>query len=427
MRKKIETAIKKAAEVTISVSRSAKKPWIFEETLKLADEKRALKQTKNASPKKEQQCRDLCKKVKKSIRQGKERWIQQQCEEIERELAIGRTRQTYSLIKMLRRKFTPRISVIRDQDGKILQSQNKIIQQWTKYCSSLYKDQGGGNSVAKGLEMIIPASTEEPQNILYSEVEEAICTLKRNKSPGSDEITAEMIQASGEQLVRQIHLLYNKAWNESNIPEECNKSILVPIPKKGDVSQCANYRTVSLINHTGKILLIVLLNRRKQQLEPRLSEEQAGFRKDRNTVHQILTLRLIAEKAKRHGKKIYNCFIDFQKDFDTIKHKVIWAVLRSYGIEEKMVTLLQKINEKAQSVVRVGRYQGEWFHTNVGTRQDHPFSPLLFITYLERIMDHVKESNCGIRLSGTLVNNLRFVDDIDLIDERRKNQKHGVR
>ena len=68
-------------------------------------------------------------------------------------------------------------------------------------------------------------------------------------------------------------------------------------------------------------------------------------------IHQILTLRLIAEKAKRQGKKIYNCFIDFQKAFDTVKHKVIWAVLRSYGIEEKMVTLLEKIYEKAQSAV----------------------------------------------------------------------------
>ena len=189
--------------------------------------------------------------------------------------------------------------------------------------------------MAKGLEMITPTSTEEPQNSLYSEVEEAICTLKRNKSPGYDEITAEMIQASGEQLVRQIHPLCNKAWNESTIPEEWSKFILVPIPKKGDLSQCANYRTVSLINHTGKILLIVPLNRLKQQLQPYLSEEQAGFRKDRSTVHQILTLRLIAEKAKRHGKNIYNCFIDFQKYFDIIKHKVIWEVLRSYGIEEK--------------------------------------------------------------------------------------------
>ena len=150
--KKIEAAIKKAAEATIPVSRSTKKPWISEDTLKLADEKRTLKQSKNASAQKEQQYKDLCKKVQKSARQDKERWIQQQCEEIEKGLVIGKTRHVYSLIKMLRRKFTPRISVIQDQDGKILQSQDEIIQQWTKYCSSLYKDHGGGDSMARDLE-----------------------------------------------------------------------------------------------------------------------------------------------------------------------------------------------------------------------------------------------------------------------------------
>ena len=71
-----------------------------------------------------------------------------------------------------------RISVIQDEDGKVLQSQDEIIQQWAKYCSGLYKDQGGGDSIAKGLEMITPTSTEEPQNILHSKVEEAIPTLK---------------------------------------------------------------------------------------------------------------------------------------------------------------------------------------------------------------------------------------------------------
>ena len=86
----------------------------------------------------------------------------------------------------------------------------------------------------------------------------------------------------------------------------------------------------------------------------------------------------------------------------------------------KMVTLLQKVYEKAQSAVRIGKNQGEWFHTNAGTRQGDPLSPLLFIAYLERVMDHVKESNCGIRLSGVLVNNLRFADDINLIDEDYK-------
>ena len=67
--KKIEVAIKKAAETTIPASRSAKKPWISEETLKLAKEKRTLKQTKNISPQKERQYKDLCRKVKKLARQ----------------------------------------------------------------------------------------------------------------------------------------------------------------------------------------------------------------------------------------------------------------------------------------------------------------------------------------------------------------------
>ena len=48
---------------------------------------------------------------------------------------IGKMRQVYSLIKMLRRNFAPRISVRQDQDGKMLQSQEEIIQQWTKYRS----------------------------------------------------------------------------------------------------------------------------------------------------------------------------------------------------------------------------------------------------------------------------------------------------
>jgi hypothetical protein len=112
-----------------------------------------------------------------------------------------------------------------------------------------------------------------------------------------------LLQAGGEQLARQMHELCNKAWEEGTIPDEWGKSILVPIPKKGDLSDCSNYRTISLINHTGKVLLTVLLNRLKSHLDPYLSEKQ----------------------AKRQGKKIYNYFIDFHKAFSTIKDKIAWC------------------------------------------------------------------------------------------------------
>jgi Reverse transcriptase (RNA-dependent DNA polymerase)/Endonuclease-reverse transcriptase/Domain of unknown function (DUF6451) len=414
---KIRQAIQNATETTVPAKRKAKKPWISEMTIKLADEKRKLKQMKNVSTEYTQRYKDSCRRVKRSARQDKEQWIQDQCEQAEKGLNIGNTREAYSLLKMLRKEFVPRLNVIRDQQGTMLQSKEDIKQRWTEYCSSLYKDPGGGDGTVKELEDISPPDDEGAPDILYSEVQTAIRALKKNKSPGSDGITAEMLQAGGDPLTRQIHMLCNKSWHEGTIPEEWAKSILVPIPKKGDLSNCSNYRTISLINHTGKVLLIVLLNRLKNHLDPYLSEEQAGFRKDRSTIHQILMLRLLAEKAKRQGKKIYNCFIDFQKAFDTIKHKIIWATLKSYGVETKMITLLQNIYEKSQSAVRIGDDYGEWFQTDVGTRQGDPLSPLLFITYLERVMDQVRQNTCGINIGGVMINNLRFADDIDLIDE----------
>lgn len=54
---------------------------------------------------------------------------------------------------------------------------------------------------------------------------------------------------------------------------------------------------------------------------------------------------------------------------------------------------------------------------SVGTRQGDPLSPLLFITYLERIIEKVKQKPCGVNINGNIINNLRFADDIDLIDE----------
>ena len=120
--RKIEHAIKETAGTTIPVKKVAKKPWISEETLRLADEKRKMKQTKDASKGKSKEHKNLCKEVKKAARQDKERWIQQQCEQVEKGLTIENTRQAYSLIKMLRRKFATQPNVIGDQEGKILQS-----------------------------------------------------------------------------------------------------------------------------------------------------------------------------------------------------------------------------------------------------------------------------------------------------------------
>jgi hypothetical protein len=81
-----------------------------------------------------------------------------------------------------------------------------------------------------------------------SEVETAIAKLKKYKTPGSDQIPAELIQAGGETLQSEIHKLINSIWSKEELPDQWKESITVPIYKKGDKTECSNYRGISLLS-----------------------------------------------------------------------------------------------------------------------------------------------------------------------------------
>jgi hypothetical protein len=82
--------------------------------------------------------------------------------------------------------------------------------------------------------------------------------LKKYKSPGSDQILAELIQAGGEMLLSEIHKFINYVWNNEELPDQWKESIIVPICKKGDKTDCNNYLAISLLSTSYKMLLNIL-------------------------------------------------------------------------------------------------------------------------------------------------------------------------
>ena len=169
-----------------------------------------------------------------------------------------------------------------------------------------------------------------------------------------------------------------------------------------------------MITHLSKILLLIILERLKAALESCLSEEQGGFRKDRSTVQQILTLRLIAEKYLERGKRVYNCFVDYTKAFDSVWHAGLWAVLRSFRVPGKLINLLRNLYAKSRLAVKIGIRLGEWFTAELGNRQGDPISPLSFISLLERVME---TTECNTVTHGVEIKDLRYTDDVDLLAE----------
>ena len=99
------------------------------------------------------------------------------------------------------------------------------------------------------------------------------------------------------------------------------RSVFIPIPKKGNVKEFSNYRTIALISYASKVILKIHQVRLQQYVNHELPDVQAGFRKGRGTRDQIANIHQIIKKAREFQKNIYFCFIDYAKAFDCVDHK----------------------------------------------------------------------------------------------------------
>ena len=149
-------------------------------------------------------------------------------------------------------------------------------------------------------------------------MEATVKALKLGKSAGVDNITAELIQAGGEAMIDILTSVCNKIWKTGEWPTTWGQSLIITLPKKGNLQLCQNYRTVSLISHPSKVMLKIILNRLQPQAEEIIAEEQAGFRAGRSTTEQIFNLMILCEKYLQNQQNLYHVFIDFKKAFDRV-------------------------------------------------------------------------------------------------------------
>ena len=128
-----------------------------------------------------------------------------------------------------------------------------------------------------------PPTNNDSYSILREEVEAAVRSLKKGKSAGVDNIPSELVQAGGEAMIDMLLIICNKIWQTGEWPTPWTQSLIITLPKKGNLQLCQTYRTISLISHPSKVMLSILLKRLKPQAEEIIKEEQAGFRAGRGT------------------------------------------------------------------------------------------------------------------------------------------------
>jgi hypothetical protein len=155
---------------------------------------------------------------------------------------------------------------------------------------------------------------------------------------------------------------------------------VVPIHKKGDKTHYSNYRGISLLSTSYKILSNILL----AYADEIIGDHQCGFWCNRSMTDHIFYIWQILQKKCECNVTVHQLFIDFKKAYDSVRREILYNILIESGIHRKLVGLVKMCSNETYITVHIGKYQSDKFPIQNGLKRGDDLSPLLFKFALEQ-------------------------------------------
>ena len=225
--------------------------------------------------------------------------------------------------------------------------------------------------------------------------------------------------------------LLNLIFRTNVVPKSWCIGILNLIHKEGSKDDPDNYRGICIGSVLSKTLSTMMNVRLTKFVSERdlLHKEQIGFTENNRAPDHILTIRAITNKyVEDNGSRVYSCFIDFKKAFDTVWHEGLFYKLQQMSVSGNFLLTLRNIYKNTQCAVKIGDKLTKFFPCKQGVRQGDPLSPLLFNIFINDIFKRLREANCDpVTLDGTnYINALAYADDIVLLSTTKEGLQKAI-
>ena len=199
------------------------------------------------------------------------------------------------------------------------------------------------------------------------------------------------------------------------------KGCILPFPKKGDLGLAKNYRGIILTSIAAKIYNALLRNRIEPKIDNILRKNQNGFRRNRSTTSQILTIRRILEGVRAKNLQETLIFVDFAKAFDSIHRGKMEQILLTYGIPKETIAAITILYRNTKIKVRSPDGDTEYFDIVAGVLQGDTLAPYLFIICLDYVLRISRENGFELtkkrsrRYPATTITEVDYADDIAIL------------
>ena len=253
--------------------------------------------------------------------------------------------------------------------------------------------------------------------ITTTEVRNSIKCLNNNRSPGEDEIPAELLKCGTFSLDLSIANIMNKTFS-THKDWDINSGVLITIQKPGKTKgPVNNLRPITLLNTIRKTLSTIVLNRIRPKIEKYLSHSQSGFRQDRSTSDVVWTHKWLAAKALKENISITITGIDMSAAFDTIDRGKLLEILTDI-VDEDELRIIRFLLSNTKIQPRIyGATKQTQFESNIGTPQGDSLSPILFTIYLEHALKEVRKviPKPTTQIENAIPREIAYADDVDFI------------
>ena len=311
---------------------------------------------------------------------------------------------------------------------------------WENYFRKLYSDNASPESLPP-LRPLRADTTKLNAPFTLEELLNAIRKLKNKKAAGMDKLTSEFFKASPEVIHKLILRLINLMYTANTVPKDKCMGIITPLHKEGPKDDPDNYRGICISSALTKLLSTMMNTRLTGFLEENLilNKAQIGFLMNNRCPDHILTMKATVNKYVNDQKgKLFACFIDFKKAFDTVWHDGLFHKLQNIGISGNFLETLRCMYKNTSCAIKLGDQLTQFFPCKKGVRQGDPLSPTLFNIFLNDLFKELQDGDCDpvtlakvnqenqeeenneIDATAEYFNALAYADDIVLLSTSKK-------
>ena len=267
---------------------------------------------------------------------------------------------------------------------------------FNRYFHSVFSDSSDLSNVDNHLE---PTDHIDFISITIEEVYDALVSLDPTKAPGIDLISPKILQTCAPILCQPLHHLFSMSLQYAYIPSSWKIHKIVPIFKAGDKTSVKNYRPISLLSSTSKVLERLVYNKIVNHLVTQINPCQFGFIKGASTLQQLLTF---FDFLTNSPTQIDTIYLDIRKAFDTVSHGILLNHLWSFGITGTLWSWFKcYITDRVQQVSINNTLSDSVLPVISGVPQGSILGPLLFLVYMNNISSSIEVSQV-----------LKFADDM---------------